>query len=77
MGALTPGAAVVDVHLHSQLGLADAVHYVPRMFVSGVGPQLAQHHGQVLKRHFVLALQMQKSYSTLLTLFPLSRSFLS
>lgn len=41
---LTPGAAIKDIHLHSQLSLPDTVHDMTRMFISGVGLQLPKHH---------------------------------
>lgn len=55
-----PGAAIKDIYLHGQLSLPDAVHDVARMFISRVGLQLAEHHGQVLQRDFVLALPMER-----------------
>lgn len=57
---LTPGAAVKDIHLHGQLSLSDAIHDMAGMFISRVGLQLAEHHGQVLQRDFVLALSMER-----------------
>lgn len=53
----------MDIHLHGQLSLSDTVHYVTGMFISSVSPQLAKHHGQVLKGDFVLALQMEKTHT--------------
>lgn len=60
---LTPGAAIKDIHLHGQLRLSDTIHDMARMFISRVRLQLAEHHGQVLQRDFVLALPMERKHA--------------